>query len=59
LIPPVVMLGVGLGLEIAKTEYDLVLTSSMIMLANVIGIYVGSILMVAVLHRISRDRVAG
>ena len=43
LIPPVVMLGVGLGLEIAKTEYDLVLTSSIIMLANVTGIYLGSI----------------
>ena len=54
LIPPVVMLGIG----IAKESAHLVFVSAMIVVANVIGIYLGSIVMVAVLHRISRDRVA-
>ncbi|MGA7487545.1 MAG: DUF389 domain-containing protein [Xanthobacteraceae bacterium] len=53
-IPPIVMLGIG----IAKQNTDLVLTSGIIVLSNVIGIYLGAIVMVAVLHRISRDRVA-
>jgi len=60
LIPPVVMLGIGLGIGIgiAKENTNLVFVSATIVLANVIGIYPGSILMVAILHRISRDRVA-
>ena len=32
--------------------------SGTIVLGNVIGIYVGSVVMVALLYRISRDRVA-
>lgn len=56
LIPPVVMLGVGLGLGIAKQNTDLVTTSAMIVFSNVFGIYLGSIVMVAGLHKISRDR---
>jgi uncharacterized hydrophobic protein (TIGR00271 family) len=58
LIPPVVMLGIGLGIGIAKQSTDLVFVSATIVLANVFGIYLGSILMVAVLHRISKDRAA-
>ena len=57
-IPPIVMLGIGLGIGIATQNTDLVLTSGIIVLSNVIGIYLGAIVMVAVLHRISRDRVA-
>ena len=55
LIPPVVMLGIGLGIGIAKQNTDLVYTSGMIVLSNVFGIYLGATLMVVVLHRISRD----
>jgi len=55
LIPPVVMLGIGLGLGIAKQSTNLVYVSGTIVLGNVIGIYLGSIVMVAALHRISRD----
>ena len=55
LIPPVVMLGIGLGLGIAQQDTNLVLVSGTIVLGNVIGIYLGSIVMVAVLHRISID----
>jgi uncharacterized hydrophobic protein (TIGR00271 family) len=58
LMPPVVMLGIGLGIGIAKEDTNLVFVSGTIVLANVVGIYLGSIVMVAVLHRISRDRVA-
>jgi uncharacterized hydrophobic protein (TIGR00271 family) len=58
LIPPVVMLGVGLGRGITKQNTDLATTSGMIVLSNVFGIYLGSIVMVAGLHRISRNRVA-
>lgn len=58
LIPPVVMLGIGLGLGLAKQNTNLVLVSGTIVLGNVIGIYLGSVVMVAMLHRISRDRVA-
>jgi uncharacterized hydrophobic protein (TIGR00271 family) len=58
LIPPVVMLGIGLGLGITKHDNDLIFTSGTIVLANVVGIYFGSVLMIAVLHRISRDRTA-
>ena len=57
LIPPVVMLGIGLGLGIAKQDTNLVFVSGKIVLGNVVGIYLGAIVMVAVLHRISRDRV--
>lgn len=57
-IPPIVMLGIGLGIGIAKQNTDLVLISGIIVLSNVIGIYFGAIVMVAILHRISRDRVA-
>jgi len=56
LIPPVVMLGLGLGLGITKNNTNLVFTSSAIVLANILGIYLGAILMIFVLHRISRDR---
>jgi uncharacterized hydrophobic protein (TIGR00271 family) len=56
-IPPIVMLGIGLGIGIAKQDNDLVLVSGAIVLGNVIGIYLGAIVMIAVLHRISRDRV--
>ena len=51
------LLGIGLGIGIAKEDTNLVFVSATIMFANVIGIYLGSIVMVAVLHRISRDRV--
>jgi uncharacterized membrane protein len=53
-IPPIVMLGIG----IAKQDSNLIFISSTIVLGNVIGIYVGSVVMVALLHRISKDRVA-
>jgi uncharacterized hydrophobic protein (TIGR00271 family) len=59
LIPPVVMLGIGLGLGIAKQNTNLVFVSGTIVLGNVIGIYLGAIVMVTVLHWISRDRAAG
>ena len=58
LIPPVVMLGIGLGIGIAKQDTNLILVSSTIVLSNIFGIYLGSIVMVAVLHRISSDRPA-
>ncbi len=57
-IPPIVMLGIGLGIGIAKQDNNLMYVSGTIVLGNVIGIYVGSVVMVALLHRISRDRVA-
>lgn len=57
LIPPVVMLGIGLGIGIAKQNTDLVFIGGTIVLSNVFGIYLGSIVMVGLLHRISRDRV--
>jgi uncharacterized membrane protein len=57
-IPPIVMLGIGLGIGIAKQDANLVLVSGTIVLSNIIGIYLGSIVMASVLHRISRDRVA-
>jgi uncharacterized hydrophobic protein (TIGR00271 family) len=49
LIPPVVMLGVGLA------EYDggLIVSSGQIVLSNVFGIYAGSFIMVAALHGIA------
>lgn len=56
LMPPVVMLGIGLGLQMATQNISLILGSGKIVLANIGGIYLGSIFMVAVLHRISRDR---
>ena len=56
LIPPVVMLGIGLGLGIAKQDTNLVLVSGTIVLGNIFGIYLGAIMMVAFLHRISRGR---
>ena len=52
------MLGIGLGIGIAKQDNNLMYVSGTIVLGNVIGIYVGSVVMVALLHRISRDRVA-
>ncbi len=55
LIPPVVMLGIGLGIGLAKHNTDLVFTSGAIVLSNVFGIYLGSIVMVAGLHRISKN----
>ena len=58
LIPPVVMLGIGLGIGIAKENTNLIVVSATIVFTNVFGIYLGSIVMIAVLHRISRDRVA-
>lgn len=58
LIPPVVMLGIGLGVGITKHNTNLIFTSGTIVLANITGIYLGSILMIAILHRISRDRTA-
>jgi uncharacterized hydrophobic protein (TIGR00271 family) len=50
LIPPVVMLGVGLA------EYDssLIVTSGQIVLSNIFGIYAGSFLMVSGLYWIAR-----
>jgi uncharacterized hydrophobic protein (TIGR00271 family) len=50
LIPPVVMLGIG----IARQNTGLVFTSGTIVLCNILGIYVGSIVMVAGLHWISK-----
>lgn len=58
LIPPIVMLGIGLGFGITKHDSKLVFTSGTIVLANIVGIYLGAILMIAVLHRISSDRTA-
>ena len=58
LIPPVVMLGIGLGLGLAKQDTNLIFISGKIVLGNVVGIYLGAIVMVAVLHRISADRIA-
>ena len=55
-IPPIVMLGIGLGIGITKQDTNLVLVSGGIVLGNIIGIYVGSIVMVGVLYRISRAR---
>ena len=54
LIPPVVMLGIG----IAKENTDFIYVSATIVFANVVGIYLGSLLMVVVLHQITRNRVA-
>ena len=56
-ISPIVMLGIGLGIGIAEQNANLVLVSGTIVLSNVIGIYLGSIVMVSVLHRILRYRV--
>jgi len=56
LIPPVVMLGIGLGLGIAKQDANLVTVSATIVLGNIVGIYLGAIAMVAFLERIARDR---
>ena len=56
LIPPVVMLGIGLHIGFVEKESDLLFKSSTIVISNVLGIYVGSLVMIAVLHRISRDR---
>ena len=55
-IPPIVMLGIGLGIGIAKQNTNLVYVSGMIVLGNIIGIYLGSMMMVAALHRISGTR---
>ncbi len=55
-IPPIVMLGIGLGIGIAKQNTNLVYVSGMIVLGNIIGIYLGSMMMVAALHRISGAR---
>ena len=55
-IPPIVMLGIGLGIGIAKQNSNLVFASGMIVLGNVVGIYLGSMMMVAALHRISGVR---
>jgi uncharacterized hydrophobic protein (TIGR00271 family) len=49
LIPPVVMLGIA----IAEQRADLFLASGTIVLCNVFGIYLGSVMMVAGLHWIS------
>ncbi len=54
LIPPVVMLGIG----IAELHPTLISTSASIVLYNIFGIYLGSIIMVAGLHWISRESVA-
>ena len=51
-IPPIVMLGIGLGIGIAKQDNNLMYVSGTIVLGNVIGIYIGSVVMVALLHRI-------
>lgn len=56
LMPPVVMLGIGLGLGIAKQDANLVTVSATIVLGNIVGIYLGAIAMVAFLERIARDR---
>jgi uncharacterized hydrophobic protein (TIGR00271 family) len=50
LIPPVVMLGIA----VAEQRADLFFASGIIVLCNVIGIYLGSVMMVAGLHWISR-----
>jgi uncharacterized hydrophobic protein (TIGR00271 family) len=49
LIPPIVMLGVGL----AEQDAGLTVTSGKIVLSNVFGIYAGSFIMVTALHWIS------
>jgi len=52
LIPPVVMLAIGL----AERKADLIRASGTIVLCNVSGIYLGSIVAVAGLYWISRDQ---
>lgn len=54
LIPPAVMLGIG----IAEQNSHLVYASGIIVLCNVFGIYLGSIVMVAGLHWIAKARYA-
>ena len=54
LIPPAVMLGIG----IAEQNSHLVYASGIIVLYNVFGIYLGSIVMVAGLHWIAKARYA-
>ena len=49
------MLGIGISIGIAKQNTNLVFVSATIVFANVVGIYLGSIVMVAVLHWIWRD----
>jgi uncharacterized hydrophobic protein (TIGR00271 family) len=55
LIPPIVMLGIGFGLGVAQQNTYLILVSGMIVISNISGIYLGALVMVAVLHRISLD----
>ena len=55
LIPPIVMLGIGFGLGVAQQNTNLILVSGMIVISNISGIYLGALVMVAVLHRISLD----
>jgi uncharacterized hydrophobic protein (TIGR00271 family) len=55
LIPPVVMLAIGL----AERKADLTLASATIVLCNVAGIYLGSVVTAATLYWISRDPPAG
>lgn len=51
LIPPVIMLGIA----VAQFDARFAIASGMIVICNVIGIYVGSIVTVAGLHLISRN----
>lgn len=56
LMPPIVMLGIGLGIGIVAQNTDLIFASGTIVLCNICGIFLGSIAMVASLHWVVRDR---
>lgn len=51
LIPPVVLVGIGLG----NLNHDLMIESSLIVLINIIGIYLGSLLMFIGLRFLARE----
>ena len=56
LIPPIVMLGIGLGVGIVAQNTDIIFTSSKIVLWNICGIFLGSVVMIAILHIVVRKR---
>jgi uncharacterized membrane protein len=51
LVPPVIMLGIGL----AEKKVDLMLASGLIVLCNILGIFIGSAAMIAGLYWISKE----
>jgi len=55
LLPPIIMSGIGLGIGITEQNIDLAVSSSKIVLSNLLGIYLGSLVMIIFLNRISKD----